>query len=49
MAVEGVERSFVRLSRYRRLDTIFGRSREHLTLSADYRTREEEFMFGATT
>jgi hypothetical protein len=30
MAVEGVERSFVSLSRYRRLNTIFERSKEHL-------------------
>jgi hypothetical protein len=30
MAVEGVERSFAWLSRYRRLNTIFERSKEHL-------------------
>jgi hypothetical protein len=30
MAVEGVERSFAWLSRYRRLNTIVERSREHL-------------------
>jgi hypothetical protein len=30
MAVEGVERSFARLSRYRRLNPIFERSKEHL-------------------
>jgi transposase len=30
MAVEGVERSFASLSRYRRLNTIFERSKEHL-------------------
>jgi transposase len=30
MAVEGVERSFAWLSRYRRLNTIFERSKQHL-------------------